>query len=418
MPRLQHDTREFLPGLVQWGLSLILIVSGLASLPFLRSTSPLPVTTLLDVWIVGLIATIIFFRRVYTAVSLILIGLYALTRVIPALITESPLFDFLQAYRWVLYLVAIAAAVGQKWTSVEGLKRLTFALIGMALAKSMLTWVLVGPGERPGLFLENNFELAMFCGLAVVIYPFLARSRPWLLAALGALAVLSGSRSGIVAFAVVVVFAVIQIPTRRLLLRYLALVSFAGLAWAMGEIFASRVGVNGRIDRLNFFEVFLNEAHSWTPLEWLFGTTPITPLSLGACSRLSFYQNLFASTGDGSCYSVILHAFVLRVVFDAGMVGLAFAFGGILYFMRKGGVAWLSALTLTLNALVNSLSVSGPNNPYVIVPIILAIVTSGAVGVHKRGRDRSAEPGASTTSGAGSGKQDSRRRAHLGELTA
>lgn len=130
------------------------------------------------------------------------------------------------------------------------------------------------------------------------------------------------------------------------------------------------------IDRLNFLNVFLAEAQTWNILTWIFGTTPITPLSSGGCSRLSFYESLFSSAGDGSCYSVILHSFLMRVVFDAGLLGLLASILIPWLLMRWNYVSRLSALTLTGIAIVNGASVSGINNPYVALPILLAILVS------------------------------------------
>lgn len=159
-----------------------------------------------------------------------------------------------------------------------------------------------------------------------------------------------------------------------------------------------RAASSTQVDRLNFLGVFLAEAQAFTALNWLFGTAPITPLSPGACHGLSYYESLFSSAGDGTCYSVILHAFVLRVIFDAGLVGLAIAYGGAWYFMRRGRVRTGLAMTLLAIAFANGLSVSGLNNPYVALPILVAIL---AAAVPPPARDEA--PGASPHRGRRSG---------------
>lgn len=74
---------------------------------------------------------------------------------------------------------------------------------------------------------------------------------------------------------------------------------------------------------------------------------------------------------------MIFHAFVMRVIFDAGLLGLALAFGVIIYAMRKSGVSWLLTLCITAIALANGLSVSGPNNPWVAIVVLVAILLAG-----------------------------------------
>ncbi|WP_146120059.1 hypothetical protein [Leucobacter massiliensis] len=256
---------------------------------------------------------------------------------------------------------------------------MTWTLILLALCKAVITLVLLGPGERPGLLLENNFELALFCGLAAVVYRFLTGKHQFLmLACLGLLVVLSGSRSGVVAFFVLYVFAVAQ-SRLKVFAKYLSSLAVLAVAWVVVEVFLSRAGASGAIDRLNFLAVFLDETRNWGPLEWVLGTVAITPLSGAACRSLSYYESLFSSADDGTCYSVILHAFLLRVLFDSGILGLLLAFGGIFVLMRRAKVSRLLSLTLLGIAIANSASVSGPNNPYVLLPILLAILLAPVV---------------------------------------
>jgi hypothetical protein len=375
---LPKADRQEVPRALRVLLYALLIVAGAVSLPFIGAYGPLPTTTLLDAWLV-LFAALCFFRgRTQTGVLLLVLTGYALTRLVPALASDSPMYDFLQAYRWVIYLFVFAFAVGRRWGSMKPLVGVTWALLGMALAKSAATFALLGPGERPGLLLENNFELALFCGLVVVLYRHLGRGRFWAVGLLSVLTAFSASRSGAVAFALLAIFAVTQAKRANLFVKYLLACAIPVVGVAVIWVFESRVRVGQSIDRLNFLEVFSFETSEWTPLEWFVGTMPITPLSDAACQRLNYFQLLFASTEDGTCYSVILHAFTLRVIFDAGILGLLLALGVTLYTMRKSGVQLAVATTLLLIAFTNGLSVSGLNNPYVALPILLAIVGASA----------------------------------------
>lgn len=364
------------PTFLRRALYTALLAAGAISLPYLGQYGPLPTTVILDAWIIVFAAYCILRRRISVMPFLLLVIAYTLTRIVPALAISAPLVDFLQAYRWLFYLAAFAIAVGQIWQPIKPLIGFTWALLSMALLKAAATFVLLGPGERPGLLLENNFELALFGGLIVVLYPYLGRSRPWLVASFGLLTLLAGSRSGAVVLLIVVLFAVTQAKTKNLLFRYILVGGIPAAGVLVLSIFAERASNGRSVDRLNFFNVFLHDVSSWNIGTWIFGTTPITPLSPSACHSLAFYQNLFASTGDGTCYSVILHAFLMRVVFDSGLLGLLLAFGGTAYLLFFARVRPMVALSLLAIALANSFSVSGLNNPYVALPILLAIMTA------------------------------------------
>jgi hypothetical protein len=372
VPADRHEVPRFL----RIALYAMLLVAGALSVPLIGRFGPLPTTGLLDVWIgLFIVVCVVRGRTQQWGLLLLLLG-YALTRVIPAIYIGAPVEDFLQAYRWVLYLIAFTLAVGRMWGPVRPLVNVTVLLIAMALVKSILTFVVARDGARPGLLLENNFELALFCGLAVVMYRHLGRGKPWTVAGLGLLTVLSGSRSGAFAFIVLALYAITQIPRSRanLFQRFLMLCLTPLLVLIPVTIFASRTGTL-RIDRLNFLDVFLYETRNWDILNWIFGTVPITPFTEG-CRTLSYYQSLFASTNDGMCYSVILHAFLMRVIFDAGIVGALIAFGVMWFALRKAGTTVLLTLALVAIAITNSISVSGPNNPYVALPVLLGIMVA------------------------------------------
>lgn len=374
--RAPVDKQE-IPRSLRIALYVMLIVAGAASVPFLGQYGPLPTTTLLDVWVVVFLVTCTVRGRTEAHLVVLALSGYLLTRIFPVLYTESPLVDAAQAYRWVLYLIAFAMAVGRKWGPIGSLAKVTWALLLMAFTKSAATYLVVGPGERPGLLLENNFELALFAGLAGVLYNHISgRQRFWMIVVLGCVVALSGSRSGAVAFVILALFAATQLNKANVFVRYVVGIAIVGLGVAAYWVFEQRAAAVTRVDRLNFLDVFLGETHDWTLLTWIFGTTPITELSYGACMRLSYYQVLWSSTGDGSCYSVILHAFLMRVIFDAGLIGLAIAVFVPWYLMRRAGVATGLTVALVAIGLANAFSVSGINNPYVALPMLLAILTA------------------------------------------
>lgn len=356
-------------------LYLILVLPAALSVPLIGGYAPVAVGTLLDTWIVLFVVLCILRSRVVTPLALGVVITYALSRLVPALATEAPLLDFAQAYKWVLYLAAFVLALGRAWGPVRPLIRVVFTLLLFALAKALLTVAVAGTGARSGLLTENNFEIALFVGLIAVTYGAMsARQRFWAVTVVGAITVLSGSRSGVVAFVILVIYVIAQTKRLNLFLRYLLALVLPVVLWYASSVFTERaVQTGGVVDRLNFLSVFLLETSDWGPHTWLLGTTPLTPLSTEACGALSYYQYLFATTGDGTCYSVVLHAFTLRVLFDAGILGLLLAFGTAFYALRTSKVSPGLILALLLVAFTNGLSVSGLNNAYVALPILIAI---------------------------------------------
>lgn len=373
--KLPQDGPQTVPRFLRASLYGLLLVAAASSVPMVGAYGPLPTTVLLDVWVTAFLVMTVIRGRTQAYVVVFLLATYAFTRILAALAASAPLEDFLQAYRWLYYLLVLCSAIGRSWGPIRPLVITTWALISMALFKAVLTFLLRGAGERPGLLLENNFELALFSGLVLVIYPYL-KNRVLLVFMMGALTFLSGSRSGAIAFLVLLLFAFSQVRSRSLLIRYLAVCAVPVAALFPLVIFSERASLDSRVDRLNFFNVFLADVSSFSPLQWIFGTTPITPLSPAACHQLAFYRRLFSSAEDGTCYSVILHAFVLRVTFDAGIFGLILAFGVVWWALRRSGVQLAMTIALFGVALTNSLSVSGINNPYVVLPLLLAILTT------------------------------------------
>lgn len=380
----QLTHRQTLPPIITNGLCVLMLCLALFGLVQSytghRFLSP---TVALDIWIVTTSVVLLIRGRILTTPLLLFLGVYGLTRVIGISITGSPVADSLQAYRWLFYIVVFALALGKRWDSVPVLIKSTWILILLAVVNASITFITQGPGERPGLLLENNFELALFVGLVIALYEHLGRNRGWLVVLLGVLTILAGSRSGAIVYIILVFVAVLQAHRLNLFLRYM--LALAGLVMTLIPvlIFTSRSQGIARIDRLRFLDVFIAETQNWTLLHWIFGTAPITPLSSGGCHALSYYESLFSSTDDGTCYSVILHSFLMRVIFDAGLLGLLISIAVPLLLMIRAGSTPLIAISLIAVSLANGVSVSGLNNPYVALPILIAILT----GTYSRAMD-------------------------------
>jgi hypothetical protein len=286
---------------------------------------------------------------------------------------NTPLQDALRAHMWLLYLIGLCLLSSTRLAHPNLVVPVTKILLTLALVKYSIAVFQFGGDERPGIFTENNFELSLLSGMLAVTFDKMGGRRYLYLAALGVTTLLSDSRSGAIEF--VIVMSYVIWADRRLLPLARYLLTLFGLAalFIPISVFRERFSSGSSIDRVKFIKVFFSESASWTPVQWLFGTRPLTPLSSSGCSSLSYYEQLFST--NGQCYSVVMHMFLLRVVYDFGLVGLILAISLFYRIMRRAGVARALALTLTVVAVSNSASVSGLNNVYVVWPAMMAILT-------------------------------------------
>src|SRR5690606_15840050 len=99
----------------------------------------------------------------------------------------------------------------------------------------------------------------LFVGLVAILFVQMApRAKFFTVLALAALVLLSGSRSGAIAVAVFVAYAIFHSRVNAFI-RYMMLLTVPILAYVIGTIFAERAESAGGIDRLNFLAVFLAE---------------------------------------------------------------------------------------------------------------------------------------------------------------
>jgi hypothetical protein len=159
--------------------------------------------------------------------------------------------------------------------------------------------------------------------------------------------------------------------SNNLLLNLFLLISSLALAL---YTFRNRGTNLGNLDRLKFLNLFLDDFGSRSNIGKIFGNWIIEPLNIETCIKLRFYSSLQSNEALGSCYSVILHSFSLRAIYDFGVVGaiaIFYSFGKILL----KNLEKTTAVCFTILAISNSLSVSGVNNVYVVLPMLVAILS-------------------------------------------
>jgi len=274
--------------------------------------------------------------------------------------------DFAQAYKFVWYLALLPPFA---WAN-GAMRPADFRrLLNAALTMFLLVYTIkrLAGIDRPTLIGENNFELVF---LALIYYS--AHVAGCKLSAIQTLAllvvvVLSGSRSAAIAIALAIALTY-DFKTRNPAKLIGGLIAGAlGFALAV-LIFESRShGGIESIDRFRFLMMFSESVSGWGVFDYLLGADRLTQLPPHVCSSLSYYASLFSYEDNGTCYSVILHSFNLRIIHDHGIL---IAILASLYLLRLTRTATLVQRLCLLGIIfINGLSVSALNNVYVALGI-------------------------------------------------
>jgi hypothetical protein len=223
--------------------------------------------------------------------------------------------------------------------------------------------------DRPIVYCENNFELMLLCVLYLIRFQLTQRDCLLYLFWLGAIVVLSFSRSAMLMYMAIFVFVInrkvrrqyklIVLPVAMLLIGALTLYLFLQRSDSLEEI-----------DRYKFFMYFMHETSNWNPLQYITGAPRITSLSTVSYIFFKHWENLLSFADPGRCYSVVFHSYLLRIIFDHGFIGLT----AVVFFTRKilqwsdidGRIIWLTIAIFMLNGL----SVSSFNSVFFPVSMI------------------------------------------------
>jgi hypothetical protein len=363
-----------------------LLYVALAGLALLGLVSPgrfnvAPADALVEVAFLGTAA--LAARRMGAGAWILLVpagGYVVLKTLLLVLYGSASLPDFLLAYKAFFYLVLLAFFVGRSLFDGRRLAALAAFLVVVFLAKYGYS-VALGLADRPGIYMENNFELILLMGLVYLARPYLGGRRHWVFAGLTVTVLLSGSRSAALGLVCVYVFTYLRTSSRTWPFH---LAGVCAVAWAVLSLFSARAAQDGgaELDRLVFFRTFQYEVRNWPLWEFMTGSFPLTPLSPGSCGSLAFYDDLFSKTDAGICYSVIFHSFLMRAVFDHGLLGLVLLYGLLWLGLRRSNVAVPDAVALLGLITLSALSVSAFNS------VFAAIVLAVAMGLDRsRPRD-------------------------------
>lgn len=331
-------------------------------------------TSVLEFLILYLTAKNFGIRNLTISLIIFLLASILIFTLLSAIKNNIAIFEAIRATKWIFYIICLLSIKNKKPISHLFLVLQTKIILFFTLIVYLATVIQDGLHSRPYLLTENNYEIAMFSGLIILILHINSGfgkhfDQKWLLIH-ATIIFLSGSRSGSISLLIVIIFTLRQKKNPITIVNILKILPFFLI---LLYIFDSRQSSLYSIDRFQFLQTFLREMTLKNPITWVITNFQLKPISMESCYSLKFYSSLFSDINTFTCFSVIFHSFFLRVIYDFGFVGLILAFLPS-YVVIKNNLTKNLAIYLSLLSITNSLSVSGPNNPYVIFPYICALL--------------------------------------------
>ena len=282
--------------------------------------------------------------------------------------------DFLLIYKTFIYLIILPFIIDYKILSLKSFLVFFKFIVSLFLAKYIISKLFFDQ-HRPIVFAENNFEL-MFLALLLYLY-FIVKGKVEFVYqfAIAVIYLLSASISGIL----ILIF-VLSVINYRLIKKKSVYVLVALIILTLLAVIVLKERTNGSLDlttntRYEFLLIFFNETRDWNVIDFLFGSGRITALSEYACySQYYWTSGLFSYNNNGQCYSVILHSYLLRVIFDHGILGFLFIILFTIKIIINAGYKYKDALVIIGIAIINGLSVSAFNSIYFITGIVFYLI--------------------------------------------
>ncbi|USD38673.1 hypothetical protein [Ferrimonas sp. SCSIO 43195] len=284
----------------------------------------------------------------------------------------ASLKDYFIAFKPFVYILILSMAIGKRVFSQSDIRRAFYFLCFVFLVKYIF-WLIIGNTTRPGVFTENNFELMLPMMLFVSLLDNKKRVGLFRIFLLGTICLLSGSRSGLIVFLVVMYFT--NFGYERIE-KYLKVILLSIFVPAIMGLFIYRLGSMSieEIDRVVFLSVFVSEISSWNFVEFLFGNPILTNLSIEGANRLSYYYLLFSDPEQSIAYSVVFHSFILRMIFDHGLMGLIFVLFFVFNSLSKSGYSINTILSIICIMLLNGLSVSSFSSVFFFMGMVILLM--------------------------------------------
>lgn len=282
------------------------------------------------------------------------------------------ILDFLLIYKFFIYAMFLSIIFGKQILSKETFYRFYKFLFVIFILKYVIGFA-TGK-HRPTLFFENNFELMLISLLFYLYTNLKGKASALHQILLIMIFIFSKSISGLLT----VLFVLVMVNKKHIV-RKIHIILPSAIIVFFSVLYVVKDRLNGKLDftqntRFKFLKVFLNEIENWSFYHYLFGAPRITQLSDLACTNLGYWQSLFSYSGDGSCYSVVFHSYIFRVIFDHGFLGFIFISYFVYSIIKRSGYSVTAGLTVLGVVIINGLSVSSFNSIYFALGILFYLI--------------------------------------------
>lgn len=286
---------------------------------------------------------------------------------------DRNVLDFMLIYKCFIYLFFLTFLTEKTLISFRTTNNFFYILLGLFLMK-YLAMIIIMKEFRPTLYMENNFELMLIYALYLVRYAVTKEKYLHFLALVGLITILSLSRASLLMYSVLVLFVIYDsFKKTRVFIIPGAMIVLGGVVY---YIFAQRSDSLEDVDRYKFMLVWWDNVKDWNLLQWLVGAERITPLNAYSCKVMGYFIALFSYGHDGTCYSVVLHSFLFRIIYDHGVLGLFFVVGATYLLLAKNGVQVKIILPFIAIVIVNGMSVSSFNNLFFAISMVFLMCTN------------------------------------------
>lgn len=281
--------------------------------------------------------------------------------------------DFLLIYKIFIYLFILTFLIDKTFLSIKRFNLFFKYIVILFFAKYLLSILIFGD-RRPTLFYENNFEL-MLLSLLFYLYFIINGKVKFIYQLLISLTfLLSASISGIL-----ILLFILPIINYKLIVEKIVYILPVCILLVIGIVGVLFKRMGGEIDfttnvRYKFLMRFLDETKNWSFYRYFIGAERISALSEATCRNLGYWKTLFSYKKDGTCYSVILHSYLLRVIYDHGIIGFLFIISYIVKIFTSAGYSIKNASVILGVVLINGLSVSSFNSIYFIIGIVFFLI--------------------------------------------
>lgn len=344
------------------GFILLLFASAV-----LGALKLLPFRTGLIINLFYLLISVKFIKRFISVRHSFIWLIYLIILIIVGL-PNTHYLDFLIIVKWIIFLIlGVGFASQNLFSSVN--QNLKYYRILTNIYLAFYSYLFLTSTYRQSIFLldESNFELIILF-VPAIYFIFLKKLLLTDIVKLAIIVLLCGSRSGLLTLAVL---AYLFIQSQSLpSIKKIPIFLFGGIL--LTSLLLTRELNLYNIDRYKFFLLFINDLSGFGISEIIFGPKRFTPLPPEICNSLSFYDDLLSKgPNKESCYAVIYHSFILRILRDHGIIITILAFKTLFHFVSNTYSKKLGKFILFI-VLINSLSVSGIANTFLWIGVLIS----------------------------------------------